>query len=49
MDAWWTVRRGAMTLEQTFSSYEEAELMAIAILIATGETWHAELAIGTYI
>lgn len=46
MTGWWTVTRGAMTLEQTFPTYEEAELMAIAMLIATNETWNPEFAYG---
>lgn len=46
MTTWYTVERGAITLEQTFNTREEAELMALAMTIANGEIWNAETVIG---
>ena len=46
MTTWYTVNRGAITLEQIFNTREEAELMALAMTIANGETWNAETVIG---
>jgi hypothetical protein len=46
MTTWYTVTRGAITLESTFNTAEDAELMALAMTIVNGETWNAETVIG---
>jgi len=46
MTTWYTVKRGAETLETIFNTREDAELMALAMTIANGETWNAETVIG---
>lgn len=46
MTTWYTVERGAITLETVFNTREEAELMALAMTAANGETWEAETVFG---
>lgn len=46
MASWYTVNHGAMVSEETFSTYEAAEMFALALAVATGEHWHVELAVG---
>jgi hypothetical protein len=46
MITWYTVERGAVTLETVFNTREEAELMALAMTAVNGETWTAETVIG---
>lgn len=46
MTTWYTVERGAITLETVFNTREEAELMALAMTAASGEVWHAETVFG---
>ncbi len=46
MTKWYVVKRGFITMEQTFDTEEEAELFAIAVSAVNGETWWAELVIG---
>lgn len=49
MDAWYTVNLGAMVQEQTFDTYEGAEMFALCLAVTTGELWHVELAVGSAI
>ncbi len=49
MDAWYTVNLGAMVQEQTFDTYEGAEMFALGLAVTTGELWHVELAVGSAI
>lgn len=46
MSTWYTVNHGAITLEMIFDSYEEAELMALAMTAVDHAQWHAEMVIG---
>lgn len=46
MSKWYTVNHGAITLEQTFNTYEEAELMAMAMAVTDQHVWHVEMVIG---
>ncbi len=46
MITWYTVKRGFITLEKTFDTREEAELMALAVTAVTGEHWEAETVFG---
>lgn len=46
MATWYSVERGAETLEKTFDTYEEAELMALAMAVVNGEIWHANFTCG---
>ena len=46
MTTWYIVKRGAEILENTFDTYEGAEMMALAMAVATGEHWHTEKVIG---
>lgn len=49
MDTWYTVNLGAMVQEQTFNTYEDAEMFALGLAVTTGELWHVELAVGSAI
>lgn len=46
MTTWYTVERGAITLETVFNTREEAELMALAMTAATCENWEAKTVFG---
>ena len=46
MKTWYTVNRGANTYEKTFKTYEEAEMMALALAVATGENWRVKMVVG---
>lgn len=46
MTTWYTVNYGASTLEETFETYEGAEMMALALAATTGEFWNVEKVIG---
>lgn len=46
MASWYTVNHGAMVAEQTFNSYTDAEMFALALAVTTGLVWHVELAVG---
>lgn len=46
MKTWYTVNRGANTYEMTFNSYEDAEMMALALAVATGENWRVKMVVG---
>lgn len=46
MTTWYTVSYGFITLETVFNTYEEAELMALAMSAVSCERWHADLVIG---
>ena len=46
MKTWYIVKRYADTLENTFATYEEAELMALAMVATTGNQWMVETVVG---
>lgn len=46
MKTWYTVNRGVNTYEKTFKTYEEAEMMALALAVATGENWRVKMVVG---
>ncbi len=46
MKTWYTVNRGANTYDMTFNSYEDAEMMALALAVATGENWRVKMVAG---
>jgi len=46
MSKWYTINNGAITLEQTFDTYEEAELMALAMAVTDRRVWHVEMVMG---
>jgi len=46
MSKWYTVNHGAITLDKTFDTYEEAELMALAMAGIDHRVWHVEMVIG---
>lgn len=46
MSKWYTVNCGVITLEKTFDTYEEAELMALAMAVTDRRVWHVEMVIG---
>ena len=46
MKTWYTVNRGVNTYEKTFKTYEEAEMMALALAVATGENWRVKMVAG---
>lgn len=46
MASWYTVNCGAMVQEQTFDTYEDAEVFALGLAVTTGEVWHVKLVVG---
>lgn len=46
MATWYSVKRGHITLEDTFDTYEDAEMMALMMAVITGDLWHAEFTCG---
>lgn len=46
MTTWYIVKRGAAIMEQTFDTYEGAEMMALGLALATSEFWTVEKVIG---
>lgn len=46
MNKWFIVRRGAQVLDMTFSSIEEAELIALTLAATEGTIWTVQMVIG---
>ena len=46
MTNWYIIRRGAQVLDMTFSSIEEAELIALTLAVTEGTIWTVQMIIG---
>lgn len=46
MNKWFIVRRGAQVLDMTFTSIEEAELIALTLAATEGTIWTVQMVIG---